>query len=154
MVRHKVRAMSAAEEKLNKLLDLLQDEKTLDALTAIVQHADILKELVNTLYEFKRSGVLEDLLNAAASLRFLTEGLLTRDFIERIAKLQEVALIAGTNLAMDTSKIDCLTYALAAADDAKPVGLFGLLSALRDPEVQKGLGLLIAVLKKLGSCQR
>jgi len=146
--------MSAAEEKLNKLLDLLQDEKTLDALTAIVQHADILKELVNTLYEFKRSGVLEDLLNAAASLRFLTEGLLTRDFIERIAKLQEVALIAGTNLAMDTSKIDCLTYALAAADDAKPVGLFGLLSALRDPEVQKGLGLLIAVLKKLGSCQR
>jgi hypothetical protein len=26
--------MSAAEEKLDKLLDLLQDEKTLDALTA------------------------------------------------------------------------------------------------------------------------
>jgi uncharacterized protein YjgD (DUF1641 family) len=146
--------MSAAEEKLNKLLDLLQDEKTLDALTALVQHADILKELINTLYDFKRSGVLDDLLNAAASLRFFTEGLLTRDFMEKVAKLQEVALMAGTNLAMDTSKIDCLTYAIAAADDAKPVGLFGLLSALRDPEVQKGLGFLIAVLKKLGSCQR
>jgi len=146
--------MSAAEEKLNKLLDLLQDEKTLDALTAMAQRADILKEFVNTLYEFKRSGVLEDLLNAAASLRFFTEGLLTRDFIERIAKLQEVALIAGANLAIDSSKIDCLTYALAAADDAKPVGLLGLLSALRDPEVQKGLGFLVAVLKKLGSCQR
>jgi uncharacterized protein YjgD (DUF1641 family) len=145
---------AAAEEKLNKLLDLLQDEKTLDALTALAQRADILKELVNTLYDFKRSGVLDDLLNAAASLRFFTEGLLTRDFMEKVAKLQEVALIAGTNLAMDTSKIDCLTYAIAAADDAKPVGLFGLLSALRDPEVQKGLGFLIAVLKKLGSCQR
>jgi uncharacterized protein YjgD (DUF1641 family) len=68
-----------------------------------------------------------------------------------VGKLQEVALIAGTNLAMDSSKVDCLTYALAAAEDAKPVGLFGLLSALRDPEVQKGLGFLIAVLKKLGS---
>jgi uncharacterized protein YjgD (DUF1641 family) len=71
-----------------------------------------------------------------------------------VGKLQEVALVAGTNLAIDTSKIDCLTYALAAADDAKPVGLFGMLSALRDPDVQKGLGFLIAVLKKLGSCQR
>ncbi len=147
--------MSAgAEEKLNKLLDLLQEEKTVDALSAIVEHIDVIKELVNTLFEFKRSGVLDDLLNAAASLRFLTEGLLTRDFMEKLGKLQEVALVAGTNLAMDTSKIDCLTYALAAAEDAKPVGLFGLLSALRDPEVQKGLGFLIAVLKRLGSCQR
>jgi len=146
--------MSAAEEKLDKLLELLQDEKTLDALTALVQRADILKELVNTLYDFKRSGVLDDLLNAAATFRFFAEGLLTRDFMEKVAKLQEVALIAGTNLAMDSSKVDCLTYALAAADDAKPVGLFGLLSALRDPEVQRGLGFLIAVLKKLGSCQR
>jgi Uncharacterized conserved protein len=145
---------AAAEEKLNKLLDRLQEEKTVDALIAIVERIDVIKELVNILFEFKRSGVLDDLLNAAASLRFLTEGLLTRDFMERVAKLQEVALVAGTNLAMDTSKIDCLTYAIAAADDAKPVGLFGLLSALRDPEVQKGLGFLIAVLKKLGSCQR
>jgi uncharacterized protein YjgD (DUF1641 family) len=145
---------AAAEEKLNKLLDRLQEEKTVDALIAILEHIDVIKELVNTLFEFKRSGVLDDLLNAAATLRFLTEGLLTRDFIEKVAKLQEVALVAGTNLAMDTSKIDCLTYAIAAADDAKPVGLFGLLSALRDPEVQKGLGFLIAVLKKLGSCQR
>jgi uncharacterized protein YjgD (DUF1641 family) len=146
--------MSAAEEKLNKLLDRLQEEKTVEALIAIVERIDVIKELVNILFEFKRSGVLDDLLNAATSLRFFTEGLLTRDFMEKVAKLQEVALIAGTNLAMDTSKIDCLTYAIAAADDAKPVGLFGLLSALRDPEVQKGLGFLIAVLKKLGSCQR
>ncbi len=144
---------AAAEEKLNKLLDRLREEKTVDALSAIVEHIDVIKELVNNLFEFKRSGVLDDLLNAAASLRFLTEGLLTRDFIEKMAKLQEVALVAGTNLAMDTSKVDCLTYAMAAADDAKPVGLFGLFSALRDPEVQKGLGFLIAVLKKLGSCQ-
>ena len=146
--------MSAAEEKLDKLLELLHDEKTLDALTALVQRADILKELVNTLYDFKRSGVLDDLLNAASSLRFFTEGLLTRDFVEKAGKLQEVALTAGTNLAMDSSKVDCLTYALAAAEDAKQVGLIGLLSALRDPEVQRGLGFLTAVLKKLGSCQR
>ncbi len=145
---------TAAEERLNKLLDRLQEEKTVDALSAIVEHIDVIKELVNTLFEFKRSGVLDDLLNAATSLRFTTEGLLTRDFMEKMGELQEAALVAGTNLAMDTSKIDCLTYALAAAEDAKLVGLFGLLSALRDPEMQRDLGFLIAVLKKLGSCQR
>ncbi len=53
----------------------------------------------------------------------------------------------GHKPSMDASKIDCLT---AAAEGAEPVGLFGLLSALRDPEVQRGLGFLIAV--KLGSC--
>ncbi|AET33237.1 DUF1641 domain-containing protein [Pyrobaculum ferrireducens] len=143
-----------SEEKVEKLIELLQQDKVQDALISIVQNIDVVKELVNTLYDFKRSGVLDDLLNAAASLRFFTEGLLTREFIERVAKLQEVALIAGSNLAMDSSKIDCLTYALATAEDAKPVGLFGLLNALRDPEVQKGLGFLIAVLKKLGSCQK
>ncbi|MFZ8837656.1 MAG: DUF1641 domain-containing protein [Pyrobaculum sp.] len=122
-----MRAVSAAEEKLDKLLHLLQDEKTLDALTALVQRADILKELVNTLYDFKRSGVLDDLLNSAASLRFFTEGLLTRDFVVKVGRLQGVALIAGTNLAMGGSKVDCLTYVLAAVEDAEPVGLFGLL---------------------------
>lgn len=143
-----------SEDKLNKLLDLLAEEKAQTALVDIVEHIDVLRDLVNTLHEFKRSGVLDDLLNLAATLRFFTEGLLSRDFMERVAKLQEVALIAGTNLAVDTSKIDCLTYALAAADDVKPVGLLGLLSALRDPDVQKGLGFFVAVLKKLGSCQR
>ncbi|MEM0484451.1 MAG: DUF1641 domain-containing protein [Pyrobaculum sp.] len=146
--------LKPSEEKIEKLIELLQQDKVQEALISIVERLDIIKELVNTLYDFKRSGVLDDLLNAAASLRFFTEGLLTREFMERVSKLQEVALIAGNNLAMDSSKVDCLTYAVAAADDAKPVGLFGLLNALRDPEVQRGLGFLIAVLKKLGSCQR
>ncbi|MEM3834514.1 DUF1641 domain-containing protein, partial [Pyrobaculum sp.] len=32
------------------------------------------------------------------------------------------------------------------------IGLFGLLSAMRDPEVQKAMGLMITVLKAMGSC--
>ncbi|AEA12586.1 hypothetical protein TUZN_1106 [Thermoproteus uzoniensis 768-20] len=142
-----------SEEKFEKLVALLQQDKALDALISIVERLDVVKELVDVLFEFKRSGVLDDLLNAAASLRFFTEGLLTRDFVEKLAKLQEVALVAGTNLATDSSKVDCLTYAIANADNIKPMGLWGLLSALQDPEVRRGLGYLVAVLKKLGSCR-
>ncbi len=34
--------------------------------------------------------------------------------------------------------------------EAKPVGLGGLLSALRDPDVQRGLGFLVEFLRNLG----
>jgi len=48
----------------------------------------------------------------------------------------------------------CASKALrqVAEDGAPRVGLFGLLSALRDPEVQKGMGLLVTLLKAMGSC--
>ncbi len=142
----------SGEDKLERLIAALENEKVQDSLLRIVERLDVARDLVETLFEFKRSGVLDDLVNLAASVRFFTEGVLSKDFVERLSKLQEVALIAGTNLSMDPAKVDCLTYALASADDAKPVGLMGLLSALRDPDVQRGLGLLVAVLKRLGSC--
>lgn len=38
----------------------------------------------------------------------------------------------------------------AVPKEAKPVGLGGLLSALRDPDVQRGLGFLVEFLRNLG----
>lgn len=72
--------------------------------------------------------------------------------MENIAKIQNVALLAGVNLSQDPAKLDCLTHAIAAAETNKQVGLMGLLSALRDPDVQRGLGFFISVLKGLGQC--
>ena len=60
--------------------------------------------------------------------------------------------VAGVNMAQDVAKVDCLTHAVAAADADKQVGLMGLLAALRDPDVQRGLGFFISVLKNLGTC--
>lgn len=141
--------MSAAEERLVKALE---SPKVQEALAELLEHIDVVKDLVNTLWDFKRSGVLEDLLNLAATLRFFTEGILTRDFMEKVAKLQDVALLAGVNLSQDPAKLDCLTHALATADTNKQIGLMGLLSALRDPDVQRGLGFFISMLKGLGQC--
>ncbi|MEB3825383.1 MAG: DUF1641 domain-containing protein [Desulfurococcales archaeon] len=39
-------------------------------------------------------------------------------------------------------------------ENVEPAGLMKLLSALRDKDVQTGLGLIIALAKKLGSCIR
>jgi len=59
------------------------------------------------------------------------------------------ALIAATQ-----GGITCTSKALrqVAEDGAPRVGLFGLLSALRDPEVQKAMGLMVTLLKAMGSC--
>ncbi len=50
----------------------------------------------------------------------------------------------------------CTLNAVAAAkpSEAKRVGLLGLLGVLRDPDVQVGLGLLLAIAKNLGRCVR
>lgn len=53
-----------------KLLKLLEDPKVQNSLAAIVEKIDVMKDLVETLWEFKRSGVLDDLLNAAANPPF------------------------------------------------------------------------------------
>ena len=55
-------------------------------------------------------------------------------------------------MSQDTSKLDCLTTAVAVAEVEKPIGLMGLLAALRDPDVQRGLGYLVSLLKQLGKC--
>lgn len=150
MERVEVWAMSSEE----KLLQALENPRVQEALLEIIERIDVIRDLVVTLKDYKLSGVLDDLLKITATLRFLTEGLLTRDLVERISKLQEVALVAGGNLAQDPSKVDCLTHAMAVADTSKPVGLMGLLSALRDPDVQRGLGYLISLLKNLGNCMQ
>jgi len=140
--------MSAEE----RLLKALESPKTQDALVEIVERIDVIRDLVRTLWEFKRSGVLDDLLQLATTVRFVTEGLLTPGFMENMAKLQEVAITAAINLSQDTSKLDCLTTAVAVAEVEKPIGLMGLLAALRDPDVQRGLGYLVSLLKQLGKC--
>ncbi len=40
--------------------------------------------------------------------------------------------------------------ALRSAQEARPVGLVGLLRSLRDPEVKKGMGVLVELLRGLG----
>jgi len=50
--------------------------------------------------------------------------------------------------------VTCTSKALRqiAKNGAPKVGLFGLLSVMRDPEVQKAMGLMLTLLKAMGSC--
>lgn len=63
-----------------------------------------------------------------------------------LAALVESKLLEPSALAV----ISHLAAALAEPGEARPVGMWGLLRALRDPDVQRALGFLLAVARELG----
>ena len=119
-----------------------------------------LEELMDALGKLKESGLLdmakvivekyEDLMTFLAQDRRLFhlmaagEGLLN--------SLEDVDAI---KLKLTTQELGgCALSALTSEEleKARPVGLSGLLRALRDPDVMAGLGLMIAILKAMGKC--
>jgi len=66
--------------------------------------------------------------------------------VNGLAALVESKLLEPTALAV----VSRLAAALAEPGDAKPVGTWGLLRALRDPDVQRAVGFLLAVAREFG----
>ncbi len=126
---------------------------------------DALKELAEVAVQLKKAGIIDAL-----------KELLT-DYEGKMATISnDIALfrlIALANTILDSLRrlepsdvqrikrnsetiLYCLIQGLEASDpsNVKPVGLTGLLSALRDEDVQRGLGLLVGLAKHLGACTR
>jgi len=122
-----------------------------------------LKDLIEVAVELKKSGLLgmlkdfltdtEDFMSSFAndrsSFRLLA---LLGALLEAARRLDGAQISSIKKTTEDTSY--CLLNSLAEIDPAKakPRGLGGMMSALRDPDVQKGLGFLIALAKSLGGC--
>jgi len=122
-----------------------------------------LKDLMDVAVQLKKSGLLgmlkamlEDTEGAMAGLQadtsLLRLGVLVGALFEAARRLEseEIAL-----LKMNTEDAAyCLLEGLAKTKpaEAEPKGMMGLIGALRDPNVQKGLGFLIALAKNLGGC--
>ncbi|MEB3851991.1 MAG: DUF1641 domain-containing protein, partial [Desulfurococcales archaeon] len=113
--------------------------------------------------ELKRSGVLGLLKTIAGAGESLTALALSDAQVFRaLALLQaltgglarlEPGDFAEARMNAEDS-VECLLRGLQEADPAKTprVGVAGLLSALRDPKVQRGLGFLVQLARGLGGC--
>ncbi len=122
-----------------------------------------LKDLVEIAVNLKRSGLLgmlksllEDyeaaLIGLQADPSLLRLGIFIGALFEASRKLEGEKIAA---LKMNTEDATyCLFDSLASTvpSKAEPKGLWGLMGALRDPDVQKGLGYIIALAKNLGAC--
>lgn len=138
----------SAEERIFKALS---DPEKQEAIAFILENVESLRDLVALLAELKSSGVLELLTSGIATMRALSADLVTsRDFAEKAGKLLEFLLAAES--AIKNSGVGCIAEAAARTSTGKPMGIYGILTALQDPDVQRGVGYLLAFVKSLGAC--
>ena len=138
------------------------DEKLAEALNILVQNIDEVRGLLDQLIELKRSGVIDALMLIVNRFDEVIQYLFQDPAIFRLLSI----LVDGSLQAMnklDTQDVlklkgliqdmgGCLGKNIDLAN-AKPVGgLMGLWRALGDKDVQRGLGIAIALLKALGKC--
>ncbi|MGC9169340.1 MAG: DUF1641 domain-containing protein [Thermoproteus sp.] len=139
----------SSEERIFKAL---ADPQKQEALAVLLENIDAVKDLVIFLSELRNSGVLELLAAGIAAAKALSADLITsRDFAEKFAKLMELASAASV-AASNTEGIACISKAMSGAGASRPIGIYGLLQALQDPDVQRGLGYIVSMVKMLGSC--
>jgi len=124
---------------------------------------EALRELVELAVELKKSGILGMLKSAVSDSEEAFHALTSDPSLFRLAALAGALLeagrridgsqVAGIKRTVETASY-CLLDSLANTDPAKaePKGMMGAVSALRDPDVQKGLGFLLALAKNLGAC--
>ncbi len=115
-------------EALEKTLDVLVKAKNLGLLDTV---SDVLEPEV--------LGGLIKVVMSPCLLRLL----------DRLDEIMEI--LARIDYDSVKENVELVNMALASVPkEAKPVGVGGLLSALRDPDVQKGLGFMIEFLRVLG----
>jgi uncharacterized protein YjgD (DUF1641 family) len=133
--------------------DGLATDETVRLAALVGQNGDELAAALETLVDLQRAGTLDELVGLADALSLLTAAL-EDDMVAELARtgsrLGEVA-----DEAADPDAVRGLTRFVRAVGDAEaagsdPVGPVGLVRATRDPEVQAGLGHLLALARAVG----
>lgn len=139
-----------------KMGEVSLDEEAVKALETLIETAVKLKEsgMLDMLrFIADKSGELLMLLgNDVGIQRALGLAHAAHSALENRVSAQDVA---GAKPLIETMT-GCTIKAMAATDPAKaqPRGLFGMLGALRDKDVQMGLAVLLDLAKNLGACIR
>ena len=133
--------------------DGLATDETVRLAALVGENGDELAASLETLVELQRAGTLDELVGFVDALSLLTAAL-EDDMVTELARtgsrLGEVA-----DEAADPDAVRGLTRLVRAVSDAEttgsePVGPVGLVKSTRDPEVQAGLGYLLALARAVG----
>ena len=148
-----VRELSATGATLAESADGIATDETVALAAAVGENGDELREALETLTELQRSGALDELAEVAQVGSLLTAALddeMVRSLAGTGSALGEVAQTAADDDARDGVKAMLEGVGAAHRSDPEPVGALGLARSVRDPEIQYGLGYLLAVSKAIG----
>ncbi|QWC19294.1 DUF1641 domain-containing protein [Halorubrum sp. 2020YC2] len=148
-----VRELSATGSTLAESADGLATDETVALAERVGENGDELREALDTLLTLQRSGTLDELAELA-EVGSLATAALDDEMVTSLAgtgaALGEVAQTAADDDTRDG--VETLLKSVGEAEREPPerVGAVGLLRGVRDPEVQYGLGYLLAVASAIG----
>jgi len=151
-----VRELAGTGATLAESADGLATDETVALAETVGDNGAELREALESLVALQQSGTLDELLEIAEVVSLLTAALddeMVRSLAGTGAALGEVAETAAEDDARDG--VETMIESVSAAEREPPerVGPVGLIRATRDPEVQHGLGYLLAVARALGRGQ-
>ncbi|MDF1563075.1 MAG: DUF1641 domain-containing protein [Deltaproteobacteria bacterium] len=148
-IQHLLRKALRATPRLIRLLDMLE---SVDGLVSEIEPLgkEVMKDLVCKLHTAEEKGYFR-LAEGGLQLVDRIAGHYTQDDIDRLS--DNIVFILDTVKRMTQPEmLAALNQTLEVIDhpesSSKPLGLFGLLGAMRDPQVQAGLGVMIAILRQ------
>ncbi|GGK71786.1 DUF1641 domain-containing protein [Haloarcula sebkhae] len=148
-----VRELSTTGSTLAESADGLATDETVALAETVGENGDELQDALETLLVLQRSGTLDELAELA-DVGSLATAALDDEMVTSLAgtgaALGEVAQTAADDDTRDG--IETLLAGLGEAErnPPEPVGPIGLLRGLRDPDVQHGLGYLLALAGAVG----
>jgi uncharacterized protein YjgD (DUF1641 family) len=148
-----VQELTGTASNLGAAADGLATEDAAALGEATGANAGELAEAVEGVAQLQRSGTLDDLLELADAIS-LASAAMDDEMVMNLAstggRLGELADTAADDDV--AGSLDAMLAALGEAGQEEPseVGMLGLVGALRDPEVKRGMGYLIAVAGALG----
>jgi len=152
-----VQSLAGTGTNLAMAADGMATDETVELGEAVGENADDLAEGVETVAQLQRTGTLDDLLELA-ELASLASAAMDDEMVMSLAstgtRLGEVADTAADD---DVARgLEDVLAALgeASSDEPERVGAIGLVKAVRDPDVQAGLGVVIALARALGQQTR
>jgi uncharacterized protein YjgD (DUF1641 family) len=148
-----VRELSATGATLAESADGIATDETVALAAAVGENGGELREALETLVVLQRSGTLDELAEIAEVVSLATAALddeMVASLAGTGAALGEVAQTAADDDARDG--VETLLTSLGEAEREPPerVGPVGLVRGLRDPEIQHGLGYLLALAGAIG----
>jgi len=133
--------------------DEIATEETVALAGTVGANGEELADAMETIVELQRSGALDDLAELAGVASLATAALddeMVRSLAATGSSLGEVADSAAEPATRDGIETLLASVGEAEQQPADAVGAIGLLRATRDPEVQHGLGYVLALARALG----
>jgi len=149
-----VREVADTSSTLAESADGLATEETASLAETVGQNGAELENALESVLALQRTGALNELVELAGVLSLATSALddeMVRSLADTGGSLGEVADTAAADDTRDG--LERMLEGLGDAEREPPerVGAVGLLKATRDPDVQRGLGYLVAVARAIGA---